>query len=554
MAITIPFDYYYPGRNGKFKNKIFVVCPKCGNEYKGQWFCTQETIDNSPPIDSLGKCSFCGTNIKMDEINTMIIKGNTTANHSDLSCFKQVHSKIYQAHELAVSKKIYSFLEKQRNKSIKSQSITIPEENKIDFLKRYLKAVINIETAIQTATKQLIFLTVLYEKNKVRKEIYDNEQAKKLEEKIQKIDDESSKISLHVENEIAKEFSNRIAEANLVKPQIDTINISILKPEKPEPFTMEKPQPPIMPTLEKPNLFNKKKVTLANEKQMTLYNEAYKFYLDSLNIYNDKHNKYQHQLEQYNLQLQAYEDEKRSKYEYLLNEYNTKHKIITEEFEKEVENRKKELEEKHIAHLVAKKEKAIVDSHRKAAETEAAKKDTFLNLEIDYAKKQLKQLQSGLSKLYSYNIIYQKYHNLVAVSSFYEYLDSERCDALEGTNGVYNLYESEIRANAIITQLNVISESLETIKNNQFLLYQQLNNLNKTLTNISKGLNKCLDELKNINKSCTEISEYAQIIKDNTSVMVKNTAITAHFSEMTAYYSKKNSELLDALGFLMALK
>lgn len=89
------------------------------------------------------------------------------------------------------------------------------------------------------------------------------------------------------------------------------------------------------------------------------------------------------------------------------------------------------------------------------------------------------QLKSALEQLYSADVIYPKYRNLVAVTMIYEYLASGRCSELEGPNGAYNLYEMELRQNIIIGQLSSILDRLEQIRGNQFTLYNELEKSNQ---------------------------------------------------------------------------
>ena len=92
-----------------------------------------------------------------------------------------------------------------------------------------------------------------------------------------------------------------------------------------------------------------------------------------------------------------------------------------------------------------------------------------------------KSLEKALDQLYAENVIFPKYRNFVAISAINEYLQSGRCDKLEGPDGAYNLYEMELRQNIIIAQLSSIIDNLEQIKNNQFSLYQELQAANQTI-------------------------------------------------------------------------
>ena len=96
----------------------------------------------------------------------------------------------------------------------------------------------------------------------------------------------------------------------------------------------------------------------------------------------------------------------------------------------------------------------------------------------------LGKLNATRDKLYSSDIIYLKYRDLIAISTIYEYLASGRCSELEGPNGAYNLYENELRANIIIGSLGQIISDIQQIKNGQFALYQELHNSNRVIASI----------------------------------------------------------------------
>lgn len=91
------------------------------------------------------------------------------------------------------------------------------------------------------------------------------------------------------------------------------------------------------------------------------------------------------------------------------------------------------------------------------------------------------KLETALDDLYSKNVIFPKYRNLVAVTTILEYLSSGRCSELEGPNGAYNLYEMELRQNIVIAQLSTITRNLEGIRNNQYTLYQEISNSNRQI-------------------------------------------------------------------------
>ena len=98
-------------------------------------------------------------------------------------------------------------------------------------------------------------------------------------------------------------------------------------------------------------------------------------------------------------------------------------------------------------------------------------------------------LKASLYTLYSKNVIYAKYRNLVTIATLFEYIDSGRCFELEGPNGAYNLYEGELRSDIIISSLSSIISNLEAIRNNQYTLYQSIESANATTHQLLNNLN-----------------------------------------------------------------
>lgn len=111
-------------------------------------------------------------------------------------------------------------------------------------------------------------------------------------------------------------------------------------------------------------------------------------------------------------------------------------------------------------------------------------------------------LENSLKKLYDADIIFPKYRNLVAVAAINEYLESGRCERLEGADGAYNLYEMELRQNIVIGQLNQIVSNLEQIRSNQYSLYEELQRSNMLVNAIAHELR----DMKNDTKLLTYFS------------------------------------------------
>lgn len=293
----------------------------------------------------------------------------------------------------------------------------------------------------------------------------------------------------------------------IVNKKIDDLNkklldiqskITQLKNSKPKFSKSVKPEKPI---LAKPGLFNKKRV-LAENAVLTAQYEA------ALSEYNDevKRRKQAAQAEIDDMILQLQQDESE-----------LEAKITTANENKQ-----------------AKLKKILVrDMPSKAA-------DELLEKEIAEAEGLIDETVSARNELYSYNIIFEKYRNVVALSSFYEYFMSGRCSALEGADGAYNIYENEIRMNRVISQLDCVIDELDKIKQNQNMIYEEMCNINVSLQRLNTTTTKALNAIQNIGDSVAHIS--------------KNSDIIAHNTAVTAYYSKLNAELTNALGYMVAFK
>ena len=278
------------------------------------------------------------------------------------------------------------------------------------------------------------------------------------------------------------------------------------------------PQKPKMPTQPEPPIylkayfFNKKSVNQKNE-------ELRKKYEEELALYKEK----------CRLKLEKYEDEKRT-YDELVENITLK--------------KKKELERQRA------KNDSLIKVHKETIERAESMGDDFITParvynkmvedEILEAEKALRELYAVRKCLYDSGVIFPKYCNFVAISSFNEYLSSGRCTTLEGANGAYNIYESEIRADRVIEQLSEVVNSLHRIEKNQFLIYSAIQETNEQLRKLNSSMGEAIKEMKEINIQTKDIANSSKV--------------TAYYSRINAYYSKKTAELTNSLGYLVALK
>lgn len=149
------------------------------------------------------------------------------------------------------------------------------------------------------------------------------------------------------------------------------------------------------------------------------------------------------------------------------------------------------------------------------------------NTQIDALEESLAVLYQTRRQLYDMNVIFPKYRTLPCVATMLEYLQAGRVTELTGPSGAYNLYESELRANLIIAQLDKVLTQLEQIKQNQYNLYQAVSAANRTLNTISGQLQKQI----NLQVASNAMQEKSLAMQQQ---QVRLAAVTASCSAATA--------------------
>ena len=296
-----------------------------------------------------------------------------------------------------------------------------------------------------------------------------------------------------------KDESEEIEEKPVLEEFLN--NISLEKPE----FNYVEPS---KPSLKKPGLFNKSKVDQENAEIMSNYEKE-------LNEYTQNKAKYEASMKEYEVEYEQLKDRATEQYKKALTEYEDK-----------LERIKKNKEEK-IKHLEDDIQKNINDN-------EKYKHFKSIQYEMDYLINCLEKAIKIREELYSFNIIYGKYRNIVAVSSFLDYFMSGRCETLDGSTGAYNLYEQESRTDIIINKMDIIIDKLDQIAENQFYIYNKICEVKDSLDVINGQL------LVNNLLKVVEISKLDEII-DNTDKIAYNTEVSAYYSKKIAKYSEINA-------------
>lgn len=162
------------------------------------------------------------------------------------------------------------------------------------------------------------------------------------------------------------------------------------------------------------------------------------------------------------------------------------------------------------------RQKSILEAQESEADNDWAVnviEESVLNEKQEEIHTQLKIAQSNLHQIYSHNVLPAKYRNLNAVATLFEYLNTGRCNTIQGHGGIYDTYETERVQLAQLEQLVRMNRTLVRIEDNQRQICHEIRQANQTLSGIKSHLSE-------IEKTNAEIAH--------------NTAISAAANQQTA--------------------
>lgn len=140
----------------------------------------------------------------------------------------------------------------------------------------------------------------------------------------------------------------------------------------------------------------------------------------------------------------------------------------------------------------------------------------------------LEETAEVLKQYYDKNVVYPKYREMVAICSICEYLESGRCFTLEGPDGAYNLYETEVRADLIIRKLDDVIRHLDRLSAGQQMLANIIRDSNDKIDRLTQSIDNIGGSLDNIKKSTALNTYYNKIALDN----------AAYYEWITAWTSR----------------
>lgn len=125
----------------------------------------------------------------------------------------------------------------------------------------------------------------------------------------------------------------------------------------------------------------------------------------------------------------------------------------------------------------------------------------------------MREAKNNLADIYAQDVLPERYRSFSTVATLYDYLETGRCDKIQGHGGIYDTYENDLRQGLIIERLTEISNGLSRKEANQQMLYMELRQANVALSDIGQSL--------------------AQIEKSDAEIAA-NTAISAVADQQTA--------------------
>ena len=126
-----------------------------------------------------------------------------------------------------------------------------------------------------------------------------------------------------------------------------------------------------------------------------------------------------------------------------------------------------------------------------------------------------------------YRVIHPKYRNLAAVCTIYDYFSTGRVSTLQGPDGAYNLYEAELRQNAIIDRLDSIDSKMDDLRRGQYQLYLAVNETNRQLSEFRGEVRQIGSDVQSIKASSAVTVACSSATAANTEALKYITLATA---------------------------
>ena len=122
--------------------------------------------------------------------------------------------------------------------------------------------------------------------------------------------------------------------------------------------------------------------------------------------------------------------------------------------------------------------------------------------------------ENALKELYSADIVYETYRGLLPISRFCHYIDSGLRDHLSGADGMYDLYEQELRSQMITNSMGRILQEVEELKQGVYALVREVDQ-------IRSNQYKLIDEIDKSNRFVAMVSDQMQEVAYQTAMSLE---------------------------------
>ena len=137
--------------------------------------------------------------------------------------------------------------------------------------------------------------------------------------------------------------------------------------------------------------------------------------------------------------------------------------------------------------------------------------DHIIATTIAPTEKRITYLESELEKLYSLNIIYPTYRNIIAVAQILEYLESGICEKLEGTDGAYAQFMLDVRAQRVIDSIEklrvAVEDEMARLAISQHIMCGLIRESNNHLRNIEATVGTISTQLDGIHSTLNSMHD-----------------------------------------------
>lgn len=152
----------------------------------------------------------------------------------------------------------------------------------------------------------------------------------------------------------------------------------------------------------------------------------------------------------------------------------------------------------------------------------------YYERETARCKEELRKLNLARARYYEGEILHKKYRNAAATGTMLEYLETRRCDQIEGHGGTIDVFEQELYLKKIVLNTESISRKLDQVILNQGKILNRIEQIDQKVDGI----------MQSIDTWCSRIREGQEKMKRSLDQIEYNSRLTGYYAEVTARSAK----------------